>query len=102
MSRSSTARLAAAVAGALAVLVGAASFLRRRRLRRGGPMYVKEIARRLAEDPWRGKLDEALDFVAEDYVAHVPGSVEPFRGKDGFRDFVDAYLAGFPDGTITV
>lgn len=102
MSRSSTARLAAAVASVLAFLAGAASFLRRRRLRKGGPMDVKEIARRLAEDPWRGKLDEALEFVGDDYVAHVPGSVEPFRGKQGFRDFVNTYLTGFPDGTITV
>jgi hypothetical protein len=62
MSRSSTARLAAAVAGVLASLAGAASFLRRRRLRRGGPMDIKEIARRLAEDPWQGKLDETLEL----------------------------------------
>jgi steroid delta-isomerase-like uncharacterized protein len=102
MSRSSTARLAAAVAGALALLGGAASFLRRRRPRRGGPMEVKEIARRLAEDPWQGKLDEVLELVGDDYVAHVPGSVEPFRGKEGFREFVNVYLTGFPDATITV
>jgi steroid delta-isomerase-like uncharacterized protein len=102
MSRSSAARLAASVAGVLAFLAGAASFVRRRRFRRGGSMDVKEIARRLTEDPWRGKLDEALEFVGDDYVAHVPGSVEPFRGKQGFRDFVNTYLTGFPNGTITV
>jgi steroid delta-isomerase-like uncharacterized protein len=103
MSRSSKAQVAAAAAGALALLAGAASFLRRRRLRRGGPMQdVKEIARRLAEDPWRGQLEEVLELVADDYVAHVPGSAELFRGKDGFREFVSAYLTGFPDGTITV
>lgn len=65
-------------------------------------MDVKEIARGLAEDPWRGKLDDVLQFVGDDYVAHVPGSAEPFRGKDGFRQFVGTYLTGFPDGTITV
>jgi steroid delta-isomerase-like uncharacterized protein len=103
MSRSSTARVAAAVAGALGLLAGAATFLRRRRLQRGGPMQeVKEIARRVLEDPWRGKLDEALELVADDYVGHVPGVPEPIRGKDGFREFVNSYLAGFPDGTITV
>jgi steroid delta-isomerase-like uncharacterized protein len=102
MSRLSTARLGAAVVGALALLGGAASFVRRRRFRKGGPMDVKEIARRLAEDPWQGKLDEALEFVGDDYVAHVPGSVEPFRGKEGFRDFVTTYLTGFPDGSIIV
>jgi steroid delta-isomerase-like uncharacterized protein len=102
MSRSSVARLAAAAAGVLAFLAGAASFLRRRRLRRGGSMDVKEIARRLAEEPWQGKLDEVLELVGDDYVAHVPGSAEPFRGKEGFREFVTTYLTGFPDATITV
>src|SRR5688572_1623738 len=103
MSRSSTARVAAASAGALAFLAGAASFLRRRRLRRGGPMQdVKEIARRLAEDPWRGKLEEALELVGDDYVGYIPVAPEPVRGKEGFREFVTTYLTGFPDGTITV
>ena len=102
MSRSSAARLAAAVAGVLAFLAGAASFLRRRSIKRGGPMDVKEIARRLAEDPWQGKLDEVVELVGDDYVAHIPGSAEPFRGKEGFREFVTTYRTGFPDGTITI
>jgi steroid delta-isomerase-like uncharacterized protein len=103
MSRSSKARVAVAAAGAFAFLAGAASFLRRRRLRKGGPVEdIKEIARRVLEDPWRGKLDDALELVGDDYVAHVPGSAEPFRGRDGFREFVNTYLTGFPDGTITV
>lgn len=63
---------------------------------------VKEIARRLAEDPWRGKLDEVVELVADDYVGHIPGSPEPLRGKQGFREFVSTYLTGFPDGRITV
>lgn len=63
---------------------------------------VKEIARRLAEDPWRGKLDEVLDLVDDDYIGHIPGSPEPIRGKAGFREFVGTYLTGFPDGAITV
>jgi steroid delta-isomerase-like uncharacterized protein len=93
----------ASVTGALAVAAGAASFLRRRRLRRGGPMAeVKEIARRVLEEPWQGKLDETLELIADDYLGHVPGAPEPVRGKDGFREFVHAYLAGFPDGSITV
>src|SRR5262245_48885670 len=103
MSRSSMARVGASVTGALAALAGVASLLRRRRLRRGGPMpEVKEIARRVLEDPWRGKLDEVLELVGDDYVGHVPGLPEPIRGKDGFRGFVNTYLTGFPDGTITV
>jgi steroid delta-isomerase-like uncharacterized protein len=63
---------------------------------------VKEIARRLAEDPWRGKLEEVLELVDDAYVGYVPGSPEPIRGKAGFREFVSAYLTGFPDGKITV
>jgi steroid delta-isomerase-like uncharacterized protein len=103
MSRWSTARVAAASAGVFAFLVGAASPLRRRWLRRGGRMQdVKEIARRLAEDPWQGKLEEVLELVGDDYVGHIPGAPEPIRGKDGFREFVTTYLTGFPDGTITV
>jgi steroid delta-isomerase-like uncharacterized protein len=103
MSRSSTTRVAAAAAGALALFAGAASFLRRRRLRRGSSMHdIKEISRRLAEDPWRGKLNETLDLIADDYVGHIAGTPEPVHGKDGFREFVSTYLTGFPDGTITV
>ena len=101
MSRSSTARIAATLAGLFAFLTGAAAFLRRRRLRRGGPMADnKEIARRLLEDPWRGKLDDVIELVADDYVGYIPAAPEPIRGKDGFRGFVTMYLTGFPDGTI--
>ena len=103
MSRSNTARVAAAVAGAFAFLAGAATFLRRRRLRRGGVMEdTKEIARRILEGPWQGKLDEVLELVGDDYVGHVPGVPEPIRGQDGFRGFASSYLAAFPDGTITI
>ena len=65
-------------------------------------MDIKEIARRLIEEPWRGKLDEVLELVGEDAVAHVAGSPAPLTGRDGFRDFVSTYLTAFPDGTITV
>src|SRR5687768_3930057 len=101
MSRSTTARLTAAVAGVLAFVAGAAS-LRRRRLRRGGRMDIKEIARRVIEDPWQGKLEEVLELVGEDAVAHVAGSPAPLTGRDGFREFVTTYLTAFPDGAITV
>jgi steroid delta-isomerase-like uncharacterized protein len=101
MSRMSTARLAAAGVGVLAFVAGAASFLRGR-LRKGGSMEIKEIARRLAEDPWRGKLDEVIEYIGDDYVAYAPGAPEPLRGKDGFRQFVTTYLTAFPDGTVTV
>lgn len=103
MSRSSKARVAAAAGGALAFLTGAVSFLRRRRLPEGGTVGdVKEIARRVLEDPWRGKLDDVLELVGDDYLGHAPGLPEPIRGKDGFREFANSYLKAFPDGSITV
>jgi steroid delta-isomerase-like uncharacterized protein len=103
MSRSNRARGAAAIAGAFAFLAGAATFLRRRRLRKGGPMEdKKEIARRVLEGPWQGKLDAVLELVGDDYVGHVPGVPGPISGKDGFQEFASSYLAAFPDGTITI
>ena len=63
---------------------------------------VKEIARRAIEDPWRGKLDDVLELVDDNYVGHAPGMPEPIRGKQGLREFFNAYLTAFPDGGITV
>ena len=63
---------------------------------------IKEISRRVTEDPWKGKLNETLQLVADDYVGHIAVTPEPIRGRDGFREFVNTYLTGFPDGTITV
>ncbi|HEV2712678.1 MAG TPA: ester cyclase [Gaiellaceae bacterium] len=102
MSRLSAGRRAAAAVGVLASLAGAASFVRGWRRRKGNRTDVKNIARRLAEDPWRGKLDEVLDLIGEGFVGHVPGSPEPLRGKQGFREFATTYLSAFPDGTLTV
>jgi steroid delta-isomerase-like uncharacterized protein len=65
-------------------------------------MDLKDIARRLIEEPWRGNLDEVLELVGEDAVAHVAGSPNPLTGRDGFRTFVTTYLTAFPDGRITV
>jgi steroid delta-isomerase-like uncharacterized protein len=103
MGRSSKARVAATAAGTLAFVAGARSFLRRRRLRKGGSMQeIKEISRRLTEDPWRGKLDQTVEYIADDYIAYIPGYPEPLRGKEGFRQFLSTYMAGFPDGEVTV
>jgi steroid delta-isomerase-like uncharacterized protein len=89
---------------AVILLVPAAGALAWRRwfARGRGTAEIKEIARRLAEDPWVGKLDEVIELVADDYVGHEPSSPEPIRGKQGFREFVERYLTGFPDGRITV
>jgi steroid delta-isomerase-like uncharacterized protein len=63
---------------------------------------AKEISRRLTEDPWQGKLDDVIDYVADDYVGHNPGLPEPVTGKAGYREFIGTYMAAFPDGRITV
>jgi steroid delta-isomerase-like uncharacterized protein len=61
---------------------------------------AKEIARQLAEEPWKGNIDAVIDYVADDYVGHQPGA--DAHGKAGFKEFVGTYLTGFPDGTIVV
>jgi steroid delta-isomerase-like uncharacterized protein len=61
----------------------------------------KEIARRMTEDPWRGKLDETVELISDDFVGHVPG-MPAHHGPEGFRGFMETYLNGFPDGRITV
>jgi steroid delta-isomerase-like uncharacterized protein len=60
----------------------------------------KEIARAITEDPWRGKLDETVGLIGDDYVGHVPG-MPLLQGPEGFRGFLETYLNGFPDGSIT-
>jgi steroid delta-isomerase-like uncharacterized protein len=103
MSRPRTVQVAAAVTGTLAFLAGAISLLRRRRLRGGGRMQeIKEVARRAIEDPWRGKLEEVLELVDDSYVGRAPGLPEPIRGKEGLREFLNAYMTAFPDGSLTV
>ena len=58
---------------------------------------AKEISRRLTEDPWEGKIDDVIGYVADDFVGHQPGAPE-IRGKAGFKEFVGTYLEAFPDG----
>jgi steroid delta-isomerase-like uncharacterized protein len=62
----------------------------------------KEIVRRVTEDPWRGKLEDAIGLIADDYVGYIPAAPGPIHGKAGFKEFISAYVAAFPDGKITV
>jgi steroid delta-isomerase-like uncharacterized protein len=61
----------------------------------------KEIVRRLGVEPWEGNLDVIDELVAADYVGHDPAQPE-LHGPDGIREFITTYLAGFPDGRITI
>jgi steroid delta-isomerase-like uncharacterized protein len=62
---------------------------------------AKEIARQLTEEPWQGKIDDVIDYVADDYIGHAAGGPD-VHGKAGFKEFVGSYLAGFPDAKIVV
>jgi steroid delta-isomerase-like uncharacterized protein len=61
----------------------------------------KEIVRRLGVEPWEGNLGVIDELVATDYVGHDPAQPE-MHGPDGIREFITTYLAGFPDGKITI
>jgi steroid delta-isomerase-like uncharacterized protein len=61
----------------------------------------KEIVRRLGVEPWEGNLDVIDELVAPDYVGHDPAQPE-MHGTEGIKEFITGYLAGFPDGRITI
>jgi predicted ester cyclase len=89
----------------LLTLAGGYLFLRKRKRSPAGeswPLTPKEIARRLAEEPWAGNTDVIDELVAPDYVGHNPPNREPNVGPQGFREFVETYRSAFPDGRITV
>ena len=43
-----------------------------------------------------GKLDNAGELIATDYVYHSPGSPD-MRGPEGFKQLISMYRAAFPD-----
>lgn len=61
----------------------------------------KEIVRRLGVEPWEGNFGVIDEVVAADYVGHDPAQPE-LHGPDAIREFITAYLTGFPDGRITI
>lgn len=61
----------------------------------------KEIVRRLGVEPWEGQLGVIDELVAPDYVGHDPAQPE-LHGPEGIKEFITGYLAGFPDGRITI
>lgn len=63
---------------------------------------TKQIARLLLEEPWKGNMGVIDEYVAPAYIGHDPSEPEPLRGPQGFRARAESYLAGFPDGRITV
>ncbi|MFE5809873.1 ester cyclase [Streptomyces sp. NPDC056491] len=49
-----------------------------------------------------GDLDAAQDMLAEDFIANLPGSDEPRRGRAIWREGAQAMLEAFPDLKIDV
>jgi steroid delta-isomerase-like uncharacterized protein len=54
--------------------------------------------RRLADEVWsQGNLDLCEELVAPDWVLHQPSAPDPGRGPAGYRAWVAANRAAFPD-----
>ena len=65
-------------------------------------MDNKQIARRLATEPWTGNFDVIDEVVADDYVGHDPAMPEPTRGPEGVKQFYSQFLAAYPDASMTI
>jgi steroid delta-isomerase-like uncharacterized protein len=63
---------------------------------------AKLIVKRLIEEPWKGNWDVIDEYTAPGYLGHDSAEPEPHRGPEGLRANVQKYIAGFPDGGITV
>jgi steroid delta-isomerase-like uncharacterized protein len=50
----------------------------------------------------RGDLDSAVELMAEDFIANVPGIPEPLHGREIWRYGTQAMLDAFPDLKIDV
>jgi steroid delta-isomerase-like uncharacterized protein len=61
----------------------------------------REIVRRLGVEPWEGNLGVIDELVAPDYIGHDPAQPD-MQGPEGIKEFITGYLAGFPDGRITI
>jgi predicted ester cyclase len=75
----------------------------RRLLKKGVSVTdLKEIARRLSEEPWAGDFDIIDEYVTPEYVNHDPSEPEPILGPAGFKAQIEKYRAAFADAKITV
>ena len=60
------------------------------------------LARRIYQLFSDGKLDDALELVAEDVEAILVPFGQTFHGRDGFTDFMQGFKGAFPDIRISV
>jgi predicted ester cyclase len=63
---------------------------------------IKDISRKLFEEPWKGNLDVIDQYVDAGYTGYDPTEPDPLRGPAGFKRQIQQYLAAFPDARITV
>lgn len=56
----------------------------------------REIARRLTEEVWRGKLDVIDDLLADGYTDHDPSPGQG-QGIEGYREMVRYFYSALPD-----
>ena len=61
----------------------------------------KKMVRRLVVEPWEGNLGVIDELVASNYVGHDPAQPD-MQGPEGIKEFITGYLAGYPDGKITI
>lgn len=70
-------------------------------------MATTEIDTELFDRVWneafeRGNLDVVDGAVTRDYAAYTPGSVEPIRGADGFKEYLRTLRGAFPDLSVAI
>lgn len=61
------------------------------------------LVRRLQEEVWNeGDLDRVEAYLTEEFVQHNPTEPREVRGRDAYREYVESFLAAFPDLEETV
>lgn len=58
---------------------------------------LKEYQRIWVEALNRGDTSAADKAFAKDCVIHITGQAEPFRGTEGWKQYLGGFLAAFPD-----
>jgi predicted ester cyclase len=63
---------------------------------------IKDISRKLFEEPWKGNFDVIDQYVDASYIGYDPTEPGTIRGPEGFKAQIQQYLTAFPDARITV
>ncbi|MBI1924864.1 ester cyclase, partial [Candidatus Poribacteria bacterium] len=69
----------------------------------GAPEANKALDRRVFEEVFnQGKLSVVNEIFSPNYLRHEPPNPEQVLGVEGFKQFVTAFLTGFPDLHLTM